>query len=324
MPDKSKKKSKATGLYKRCRHWNWDQCSDPWWGRFRGRRVNLARWAQIRIPSKDLARATLGRMIDRVTSGTFNPRGEQTILSGEGMTFATFLDEYETRHVEQDGLSSNSTSAYLAVFRRAFGDQGLVPLSKAPYVWESWLKDTQAEKEWSAASFNRYYQHGRAAFNWALKRKLVAENPFLAFEPKAETARRNVRITQDQEQALLDQCALLGLAVNQKGRKLSPEAVSEIRIRAARGEPQKALAEAFGISRATRSPRSSTCSSGGHGRALIVHPRRQAAFLVAFHGVGGQGDDRQVGARVCLPRTDDPGDLETIRTARSTDQSSVS
>ena len=45
---------------------------------------------------------------------------------------------------------------------------------------------------------------------------------------------------------------------------------------------------------------------------VAVHSRRQATFLVAFHGVGGHGDDRQVSAGGLLPRADDPGGLETI------------
>jgi hypothetical protein len=121
VPRRDVKKSKAEGLYKRCRHLSWDRCGCPWWGRAKRWRVSLSKWAGVPISNKEAAKVVLSRLESAVLAGAFDPRGEKPQALGGDMTFGKFLDEYTQRHVEEDGLRSNSVASYLKVFRQQFG-----------------------------------------------------------------------------------------------------------------------------------------------------------------------------------------------------------
>jgi site-specific recombinase XerD len=60
------------------------------------------------------------------------------------------------------------------------------------------------EKKWAPATYNRYVEHGRAMFNWAVKRKIVAENPFAHLEHRPEHNQRDKRISPEQERRLFE------------------------------------------------------------------------------------------------------------------------
>jgi hypothetical protein len=94
------------------------------------------------------------------------------------------LAQYRETYVEQYGLTSNSLKAVLGVFEREFGAEPLMRLVTNPLMIEKWLQEQQAAKRWSNATFNRYYETGRAIFNWARKHKLMYENPFLLLTAK--------------------------------------------------------------------------------------------------------------------------------------------
>ena len=55
------------GLYKLCTHKGRarDRCTHAWWGRFKGKRVSLARWANREVESKAEADIVLGEAQDR-------------------------------------------------------------------------------------------------------------------------------------------------------------------------------------------------------------------------------------------------------------------
>jgi site-specific recombinase XerD len=248
VPLRNRRKSKAEGLYKRCRHLSWDKCPCLWWGRFKGQRVSLEKWAGTPIGNKELAKGVLGRMHAAILGDSFDKRGERAALLTGGLTFTKFLDEYTKRHIEEDGLRSNSIDSYIDVYRDKFGKEKLSALAANPYVFEKWLKDAQQENEWEDSTYNRYVEHGRAMFNWAKARKLVSENPFYACEAKPEHNQRDVRITPEQEQKLLDACELLNAAPKAHRIKLTWDTVNEIRLRAASGEQQKTIAQAFTLS----------------------------------------------------------------------------
>ena len=144
-----------------------------------------------------------------VDAGKFDPRGERPAEPEGGITFGGFLDDYTARHVEGDHLTSNSTAAYVAMFRAAFGDRPLSKLAHSSELFEDWLRDTAKARDWSAANYNRYLEHGRAMFNWAMRQKLADGNPFIAITPKAVSNTRERRITPDQEAKLFECCALL-------------------------------------------------------------------------------------------------------------------
>jgi hypothetical protein len=128
--------------------------------------------------------------------------------SSEGTRFSGLLDDYITKHVEGDGLRSNSTLSYLEVLRKAFGEESVERLAKSPHLVEDWLQEQAKTKKWSAANYNRYLEHGRALFNWAMRRGLVTANPFLTIAARPTSGARERRITPDQEAALLDSCAV--------------------------------------------------------------------------------------------------------------------
>jgi integrase len=236
MPPRNQKKSKAEGLFKRCKHLSWDNCACPWWGRIKGQRVSLEKWSATPVPNKELAKKVLSRLEAAVLNHKFDKRGEQAALLNAAMTFEEFLDEYQKRHVVGEGLRSNSVGSYIEVFKTQFGEEKLVDLAANPYVFEKWLKDKQEGKKWANATFNRYLEHGRAMFNWAKARKLVTENPFEALAKKAENNSRDVRVSPDQESKLLASCDLLDKPAVSKLTKLTPEMVADIRARAESGE----------------------------------------------------------------------------------------
>jgi len=249
MPPRNQKKSKAEGLYKRCKHLSWDRCACPWWGRVKKQRVSLEKWAGVPVASKELAKGVLARMEAAVLGKTFDKRGERAHAFGSEMSFSAFLDEYTKRHVEDDGLRSNSVESYIEVYRAKFGEEKLANVAANPFVFEKWLKDAQQENEWENATFNRYFEHGRAMFNWAKARKLVGENPFDVFAAKPENNKRDVRLSPEQEKALFEACDRLDAPPKWKFVKLTVEQVDEIHRRAESGERQKDLAFAFGVSR---------------------------------------------------------------------------
>lgn len=247
MPPRNRRKSKTEGLYKKCRHLSWDGCDCPFWGRYKGERVSLKKWSGQRLATKDAARVVLVRMMAAIDARMFDRNGERPAEPEGGITFDTFLTDYTTRHIEGDNLTSNSTLAYVAMFRAAFGTRPLAKLAGSSEVWEDWLRDTARDRKWSAANYNRYLEHGRAMFNWAIRQKLTKANPFLDISAKPVSNRRERRITTEQEAKLFECCALLDRAPD-TGRKFTREIVDRVRARVAAGEQQKAVALSVGMS----------------------------------------------------------------------------
>jgi integrase len=248
VPPRNRRKSKTEGLYKKCRHLSWEGCGCPYWGRYRHQRVSLKKWSGQFLATKDAARVVLRRMMAALDAGTFDRRGERPAEPLGGITFGTFLDDYTARHIEGDNLTSNSTLAYVTVFRAAFGDRPLAKLARSSEVWEDWLREQAVERKWSAASYNRYLEHGRAMFNWARRQKLADANPFLDISAKPVSNNRERRITAEQEAKLFECCTLLDRAPD-VGRKFTREIVESVRARVAAGEQQKAVALSLGMSR---------------------------------------------------------------------------
>ena len=147
-------------------------------------------------------------------------------------------------------MRSNSVESYIGVFRAAFGEETLRVLAADPYRFEKWLKGLQQESKWENATYNRYIQHGRAMFNWAKRRKIVAENPFDVLNTLPELNKRDIRITAEQERKLLEACDLLDEPPKPKLIKATPETVTAVRLRAEAGELQRDIAASVGLSRA--------------------------------------------------------------------------
>ncbi len=247
MPPRNRRKSRVEGLFKKCSHL-WDSCACPYWGRYKRQRVSLKKWSGQSLATKDAARAVLRRMVVAIDARTFDRKGERPAEPEGGITFGTFLDDYTKRHIEGDKLRSNSTLAYVAMFRAAFGDQPLAKLARSSEVLEDWLRETAKTRKWSAANYNRYVETGRAMFNWAVRMKLTGANPFLDLSAKPVSNTRERRITTEQEAKLFECCALLDRAPD-TGRKLTREIVEGVKARVVGGEMQKAVALSLGISR---------------------------------------------------------------------------
>ncbi len=247
MPARNRRKSKIEGLYKYCKHLDWDRCSCPWWGRYKRQHVSLKKWSAQRLTNKDQAKAVLKRFMTAVDSGTFSKKGERPVGVAGKATFSDVLDQYITKHVEGDGLRSNSTASYLEVLRKAFGEEPVERLSKSVHVVEDWLQEQARAKKWSPANYNRYVEHGRALFNWAMRRGLLTANPFALIPLRPATGTRERRITPEQEKTLLESCALLDRAPD-RARKLTRELVDQVKSRVGAGEMQKAVALSLGIS----------------------------------------------------------------------------
>lgn len=246
MPPRNRRKSKTEGLFKQCRHLDWDRCGCPWHGRYKRHRVSLQKWSGRRLSTKDQAKVVLTRLVAAIDASTFTPKGERPVGAAANRSFSSILDDYIEKHVEGDRLRSNSTLSYLEVFRQAFGVESVERLSKSPHLIEDWLREQSTERKWSPANYNRYVEHGRALFNWAQRRELVTSNPFLALQLKSVGGNRERRITPEQEQQLLESCTLLD-RVPDRARKLTADTVADVRRRVAAGELQKAVALSLGI-----------------------------------------------------------------------------
>jgi hypothetical protein len=221
-----KRKSKTAGIYKRCQCLSWDKCEHSWWGRFGGNdnRVSLAKWSGQVVATKESAKKVFVRLQNAVLSGNFDSRAEHPDLQND-LTFKMLLDDYRKQYVEHYKLRANSLDAVLGVFEKRFESEKLTQLSKDPQRVEKWLQDLSGEKNWANATFNRYFEQGRAIFNWAKARKLVSENPFDIVEPKQELNKREVRITPQQEQKLLECCELLNAPP--KSHRVKLEVISQ-------------------------------------------------------------------------------------------------
>lgn len=62
----------------------------------------------------------------------------------------------------------------------------------------------RTEHTLSPASWNRYYEHGRRIFNWAIAQGFAMHNPFSKLTKRPERNKRDTRILPEQERALFD------------------------------------------------------------------------------------------------------------------------
>ena len=122
------------GLYKRCGHVgrSRDRCEHGWWGRFRGRRVSLAKWTGREIRSKAEADAALDELRAAIREGTFDERGLQPPLRLGPLSFREFATVYKERHAIANGLALANTIDYrLKPLLDHFGDRPLAEIRTA-------------------------------------------------------------------------------------------------------------------------------------------------------------------------------------------------
>ncbi len=247
---KPARKSRERNLFKKCDHL-WDSCGCPWLARFRGvRRVNLAKWGGVgkRKLTRSEAIAILVDVRAAINAGTFNPKGKAPIAGRN--TFGDLLDVFERDYVARkriDGkLRSTSFDCYITKFRSEFATEKMALLDQSPRRFETWLDSLTFETgpannrtthKLSPASWNRYYEHGRRIFNWAIAQGYATANPFVKFTKRPERNKRNTRILPEQERALFE--ALPKLWRNRQRTEMYRRLVAAIDLGLREGEMLK-------------------------------------------------------------------------------------
>jgi integrase len=201
------RKSRERGLFKECGHL-WDRCECPWLGRFQSvRRVNLAAWSAAGRPlNRTEAIRVLGDVRSAVRAGTFTPQGKRPDPSA--WTFGQLLDHYDLEEVTKRSLKDKALPAFLKAVRERFGADPLATVAKSPKAVEEWLEALSSEHKWSARTWNAYRTLGVRLFNWGKhpKQALTTDNPFALLSKRKGERRRDTRITEEQQTALLAVC----------------------------------------------------------------------------------------------------------------------
>ena len=236
------------------------RCDHPWWFdvMHRGKRYRMsvndfayARGATRSIASKQEAEKVWEpKFIAEIASGK-DPRITPTRDDAESRpaTVAQLLKLYRERYVDAEPLKSRSSIiSQLSVLTNELGQLPAAALERPDAIEEF----TRRYTDRAVATRNRYLARLRHLCNWAIGRDLLAATPFhrrgLKIVTKNER-KRDRRISEAEEQRLLDACKLLNEPPRTTAR-LNWEVVQEIRSRAQAGVPQHELATTFNISRA--------------------------------------------------------------------------
>jgi integrase len=233
------------------------RCEHPWWldVMHKGHRYRMpvddfafARGATAAITSKQEAEKVWEpKFIAEVASGK-DPRvapGRPT-AAGQPATIAELFALYRQRYVEVERLKSRHTA--LSQLRILTSELGQLP-TKALERPEA-IEDFKARcSQRAIATTNRYLARLRHVCNWAIGRDLLSATPFhrrgLRIVTKNER-RRDRRISEAEEQQLLDACKLLN-ELPRGNAKLTWDIVQKIRARAQTNVSQRELARTFNI-----------------------------------------------------------------------------
>jgi integrase len=208
----------------------------------------FARGATARVTSKQEAEKNWEpKFIGEIASGRdprVAPNGQK---SERTSTVGDLLQLYRTRYVSVEPLKSPGTMlSQLNVLSRELGELPAKALER-PDAIES-FKARYADR--AVATTNRYLARLRHICNWAIGRDLLSASPFhrrgIRIFGKHER-RRERRVSEAEEQQLLDACKLL----NEPPRgaaKVNWEIVRDIRDGARAGIPQHELVATFKIS----------------------------------------------------------------------------
>ena len=197
---------RVPGLFKRCKHLNWDSCGCAWWGRYGkdGARVSLPKWMGERTLNKTEAIRALNVLRAQVDEGTFSVHGrtEEIAITRKGRQpsmVADLLERYTVEHIEAHHLRGTGLGPTLRVLGEGLGDYTVNHLERHPGLIESWVHTQQELRGWSSTTFNRYHEAGRAFFNWCVRKGHATLNPFLAVDRQKGSRRRRTELTSDQE-----------------------------------------------------------------------------------------------------------------------------
>src|SRR5262245_16474065 len=235
------------------------RCEHPWWldvmhNRKRYRMpvddFALARGATAPVTSKQEAEKVWEpKFIAEIVSGK-DPRVpiERETKFDRPTTVAELLKLYRTRYVEVEPLKSRAGMlSQLNVLSAQLGTLPATALERPDAIED--FKKRYANR--AIAKTNRYLARLRHVCNWAIGRDLLTKTAFhprgVRIPAKAER-RRERRVSEAEEQRLLEACKLLNEPTRSMA-KLTWDDVHEIRARASAGVEQREIAEAFKISR---------------------------------------------------------------------------
>ena len=194
------------------------------------------------VTSKQEAKLWEAKFIAEIVSGN-DPRigPEPRHVTERPATVADLLDLYRTRYVDIEPLKSRANMiSQLNVLKRELGQLPATALERPDAIED--FKARYADRE--IATTNRYLGRLRHVCNWAIGRDLLSKTPFhrrgVRIPVKSER-RRERRVSEAEEQRLLDACKLLNEPTRSTA-KLTWEDVHDIRARAEAGVPQKDIA----------------------------------------------------------------------------------
>lgn len=179
------------GLYKRCAHKHWEKCPDPWWARvkLRGesgeRRLNLERWAGVRLTTRRLALQEFARWKESLRT---------EIPRAGARTLPELVDLWLTRKASR--LRDFQCVRYriakmLTMLPKRF------PTPTDVELFRNHLEDLGLKP----ATRNRYLADLRRIGNWGKEHDLVHAWPRIKIQ--SEDNRRRFRVTPEMERGLL-------------------------------------------------------------------------------------------------------------------------
>jgi hypothetical protein len=234
------------------------RCAHPWWLDIMHRRV------RYRMPVDDFAFARVAKA--PVTSKheaemIWEPKFVAEIAAGKDpqlvpereptpdrpKTVVNLLNLYRRRYVEAEPLKSRvSMLSQLRILGSQLGELPASVLERPSAIED--FKARYARR--SIATTNRYLARLRHITNWAIGRDLLESTPFhrrgVRIPVKSER-RRERRLSETEEQGLLDACKVLNEPSRTTAR-ISWDDVREIRAQANAGVRQTEIAGAFTIS----------------------------------------------------------------------------
>jgi integrase len=235
------------------------RCEHPWWldvmhNRERYRMpvddFALARGATAPVTSKQEAEKVWEpKFIAEIVSGK-DPRVpiDRETKFERPATVADLLKLYRTRYVEVEPLKSRAGMlSQLNVLSAQLGTLPATALERPDAIED--FKARYANR--AIATTNRYLARLRHVCNWAIGRDLLTKTAFhprgVRIPAKSER-RRERRVSETEEQRLLEACKLLNEPTRSMA-KLTWDDVHEIRAQAQAGIEQRDIATSFKISR---------------------------------------------------------------------------
>ena len=235
------------------------RCDHSWWldVMHRGRRYRMpvndfafARGAKAPVTSKQEAEAVWEPKFKAEIATGHDPRvlPEREEVADKPKNVADLLTLYRTRYVNVEPLKSRA--GMLSQLRVLTAELGNLPATalERPGAIED-FKARYANRK--VATTNRYLGRLRHIINWAMGRDLLSATPFhrrgVRIPVKAEH-RRERRVSEVEEQRLLEACKLLNEPIRATAR-LTWDEVREIRALAEKGIQQSDIADKFNISR---------------------------------------------------------------------------